>query len=300
MDRYNKLNKFYKEKFGERVLKICVDGGFTCPNRDGSKGYGGCAFCSERGSGEHIKFLDVAEQVRKHLDSYRGKRANKFIVYFQNFSNTYDSCENLRKVYDSALISDKIIGISIATRPDLISEDIVKLLATYKDKYYVMVELGLQTADDRVSKGLNLKYTVEDYIDACKLLNKYCIDVVTHMMIGLPNEDTESLDKTILVINQSGVLGVKIHNLYIVEGSKFHDKYLHGKIETLDVEDYLNKLEYVITRLKPEIIIHRISGDAPKDKLVAPTWNTKKKLVLNGIEKLMKENNSYQGCNYQE
>jgi len=141
---YNRLNEYYKNKFGERVLKICVDGGFTCPNRDGTKGVDGCIFCSERGSGEHIKYRDVSNQIAEHLASYRGQRANKFIAYFQSFSNTYDTIENLKVRYDTALaVSDKIIGLQIATRPDLITDDIVELLASYKDRCYVCVELGL-------------------------------------------------------------------------------------------------------------------------------------------------------------
>ena len=127
--RYNKLNEYLKNKFGERTLKICIDGGFTCPNRDGKKGYGGCIFCGERGSGEHLKNIDISAQVKKHLESYRGQRAEKFIVYFQNFTNTYDSIDNLRKKYTSALVDDRIVGIAIATRPDCIDEDIVKLLS---------------------------------------------------------------------------------------------------------------------------------------------------------------------------
>ena len=214
MKYYNALNEYYKSKFGERVLKICVDGGFTCPNRDGKKGTGGCLFCSERGAGEHIKFKDVATQVEKHLNSYRGARAGKFIVYFQSFSNTYSDIESLRKVYDSALISDKIIGIAIATRPDCINEKVVELLKSYQDKYFVMVELGLQTADENIMSDMNLCYTVKDFEYAVKLLKDAKIEVVTHMMVGLPNESKESIDKTINIINRLKIDGVKIHNLY--------------------------------------------------------------------------------------
>jgi len=298
MERYNKLNKYYKDRFGERVLKICVDAGFTCPNRDGTKSTGGCAFCSQRGSGEHIKNLDIQSQIVKHLESYRGKRANKFILYFQNFSNTYSAIDKLKKVYDNAYISDKIIGISIATRPDCITKEIAELIASYKDNFYVMVELGLQSADNRVTKDLNLCYTAEDYITACKILIDYDIEFVTHMMIGLPNETIESLDTTINIINNNGSRGVKIHNLYIVEGSKFETLFEKGQLSIMNLEEYLYKLEYVLTRLKPSIIVHRISGDCPKDKLISPEWNMRKKLVLNGIDKLMSKNNTYQGCYY--
>ena len=150
--RYNYFNDYLKQKFGERTLKVCIDGGFTCPNRDGKCGVGGCSFCGERGSGENTKNIDISKQVTNHLNSYRGSRANKFIAYFQNFSNTYDTLENLKQKYDSALIDNRIVGLQIATRPDCINEDIAQLLASYKKDYYVCVELGLQTSNNETGK----------------------------------------------------------------------------------------------------------------------------------------------------
>ena len=156
VERYKHLNKYLKDKFGERTLKICIDGGFTCPNRDGKVGIGGCIFCSEKGSGEHINSAkNITEQVENFFKSYKAERANKFIAYFQNFTNTYDSISNLKEKYDSALIDDRIVGLSIATRPDCINEDIVKLLSSYTDKYYVTVELGLQTFSDTTATLIN-------------------------------------------------------------------------------------------------------------------------------------------------
>ena len=194
MDRYNTLSSFYKEKFGEKTLKICVDAGFSCPNRDGTKGRGGCIFCSEKGSGELIKerTLDISTQVKKYFESYRAKRAGKFIVYFQNFSNTYDSLENLKQKYDSSLIDKRIVGIDIATRPDCLDEEKVKLIKSYSKNYYVCVELGLQTANERQGNLINRMYTTQEFINAVKLLNKYDIDVVAHIMCGLPGEDRAS------------------------------------------------------------------------------------------------------------
>ena len=167
MERYRHLNEYYKEKFGERTLKICVDGGFTCPNRDGTKGYGGCIYCSEKGSGELINNVQgITEQIKYYFTTYRAERANKFIVYFQNFTNTYDTIENLKVKYDAALIDDRIIGISIGTRPDCINEEIAKLLKTYTKKYYVCVELGLQTANDKIGEIINRRYTSNDFTKA--------------------------------------------------------------------------------------------------------------------------------------
>ena len=184
LERYKHLNKYLKDKFGERTLKICIDGGFTCPNRDGRVGYGGCAFCSERGSGEHIVPDKISNQVKHYFSSYKAERANKFIAYFQNFTNTYDSIENLKMKYDAALVDDRIVALAIATRPDCISEDVCKLLKSYSEKYYVWVELGLQTSNENTGKVINRGYTNEQFSNAVSLLNKYNIDVVTHIMVG--------------------------------------------------------------------------------------------------------------------
>ena len=300
LDRYKHLNKYLKEKFGERTLKICIDANFTCPNRDGLLSNTGCIFCSEKGSGDHLKNnLTIPEQIQNFLNSYRGKRANKFIVYFQNFSNTYDSIENLKIKYDSALIDDRIVGIFIATRPDCINEEIVKLLSTYSKKYYVCVELGLQTSNDNTGKIINRCYSSNDFTKAATLLNKYNIDIVTHIMIGLPTEQKKDLENTIKFLNQHNIQGLKIHSTYIVKNTVLEKMYLNGKYNPITLENYLEDLVYVITHINPNIIIHRISGDAPKDTLVAPEWNTHKKLVLNGLDRILKENNLYQGMYFE-
>ena len=343
IERYKHLNKYLKEKFGERTLKICIDGGFTCPNRDGSKGFGGCIFCSERGSGEHIKSrtfnfatntnikysisipasndvtdqtLSISAQVKNYFDSYKAERANKFIAYFQNFTNTYDSIENLKKKYDSALIDDRIVGLEVATRPDCITEDIAKLLKSYANKYYVCVELGLQTANEEIGKLINRCYSNSDFTNAVMLLNKYNIDVVAHIMIGLPevnknNSYSEIIDNnhiisnlhsetinTVKFINKHNIQGLKIHSCYIVKNTTLAMMYHKGEYTPLSLEQYLEECTYVITHINPNIIIHRISGDAPKDLLVAPSWNLHKKWIINGIDKLFNDRNLYQGMYY--
>lgn len=295
MERYNKLNNYLKEKFGERTLKICIDAGFTCPNRDGTKSHGGCIFCGERGAGEHLKRINISEQVINHLNSYRGQRANKFIAYFQNFTNTYAPVDILKKRYDSALIDKRIVGIQIATRPDCINEEIVKLLASYKPNYYVCVELGLQTSNDETGKLLNRQYTSLNFIYAVSLLNKYNIDVITHIMVGLPNETFDDVKNTVDFVNSLNIQGLKIHSTYVIKDTYLYNMYVSGKYIPLTLEEYLNSLTYILTHVNSNIVIHRISGDAPKDILVAPSWNSHKKLVLNGIEKILKEQNLYQG-----
>ena len=368
MEIYKHLNKYLKEKFGERTLKICIDGGFTCPNRDGSKGIGGCIFCSEKGSGEHIKnninntnadnsgyklpitpcssnyiytnddttfvrqpianqqnFLEtskaISNQVQNFFDSYKAQRANKFIAYFQNFTNTYDTLENLKAKYDAALIDDRIVGLEVATRPDCITEDVAKLLKSYTNKYYVCIELGLQTANEETGKYINRCYTNKDFSNAIDILNKYQIDVVAHIMIGLPNntckEKSEKYNaheeifphfyssnfasdtiETVNFINNQNIQGLKIHSCYIVKNTKLEKLYIAGEYVPLSLEEYLEGCAYVLTHINPNIVIHRISGDAPKDLLVAPSWNLHKKWIINGLDKYLNDNDLWQGKFY--
>ena len=302
-ERYNHLNEYYKNKFGERTLKICIDAGFTCPNRDGTLSTSGCIFCSERGSGDHIKLQSdscciasfISNQVKNYFNTYRAERANKFIAYFQNFTNTYDSISNLKLKYDSALIDNRIVALAVATRPDCINEDICKLLKSYCDKYYVWVELGLQTSNDETGKLINRGYSSQQFSKAVDLLNKYNIDVVTHIMVGLPNETKKDIENTVKFLNNHKIQGIKIHSTYVVKNTILADWYYSGKYEPISLDSYLDNLAYIITHISPDIVIHRISGDAPKDLLVAPEWNLHKKWVLNGFDKLMLENNLYQG-----
>ena len=301
MERYRHLNEYLKEKFGERTLKICVDGGFTCPNRAGNLGYGGCIYCSEKGSGELINPIEnISEQIRYYFTTYRAKRANKFIVYFQNFTNTYDTIQNLKAKYDAALIDKRIVGLEIGTRPDCINEEIAKLLQSYSEKYYVCVELGLQTSNDKIGEIINRQYTSYQFTQAVEILNKYNIDVVAHIMIGLPEERELDIENTVNFINSHKLQGVKIHSTYIVENTVLADWYREGKYESIELGEYIESLTYVITHLRPDIIIHRISGDAPKNILIAPSWNTHKMWVLHGFERKMRENDLWQGKFYEE
>ena len=297
--RYNKLNRFLKNKFGEKVLKICIDGGFTCPNRDGKKSAYGCIFCSEKGSGEHIKKCDsISEQVRNYFKSYKAERANKFIAYFQNYTNTYDSIENLKEKYDSALIDKRIVALAVATRPDCITEDIAKLLSSYSKKYYVWVELGLQTSNEETGKFINRCYINSDFTNAISILNKYNIDIVSHIMVGLPNETFEDIKNTVEFINKHNIQGLKIHSTYVVEHTQLYQLYKEENYSPISLEYYLECLCYIITHISPEVVIHRISGDAPKDILVAPNWNSHKKWIMNGFNKKMIDEDLWQGKYY--
>ena len=300
LERYKHLNKYLKDKFGERTLKICIDGGFTCPNRDGHVGYGGCAFCSERGSGEHIIADNISNQVKNYFTSYKAERANKFIAYFQNFTNTYDSIKNLKMKYDAALIDDRIVALAIATRPDCISEDVCKLLKSYSERYYVWVELGLQTSNENTGKIINRCYTDEQFSAAVSLLNKYNIDVVTHIMVGLPGENFDDIKNTVNFINNHSIQGLKIHSTYVVKNTRLADMYFNGKYTPISLEYYLDCASYILTHISPDIIIHRVSGDAPKDLLIAPDWNLHKKWIINGLDKLLRDKDLYQGMDYKK
>ena len=288
--RYNNLNDFLKNKFGERVLKICIDGGFTCPNRDGTCGTGGCIFCGERGSGEHLtKSQNIIVSPRPT------QKANKFIAYFQNFSNTYADIETLKRKYDEALQNPKIVALAVATRPDCITEEIAQLLKSYSDKYYVYVELGLQTANDETAQIINRGYTSDVFTKAVKILNQYNIDVVTHIMVGLPNETFDDIQNTIDFINKHNIQGLKIHSTYVIKNTKLCELYENGDYIPLTLEEYIEAATHILTHISPNIIIHKISGDAPKDLLVAPEWNLHKKWIINGITKKLIQDNLWQG-----
>ena len=248
--------------------------------------------------GEHLNKISIKNQVLNGLNSIKSQRANKFIVYFQNFTNTYDTIENLKDKYDSALVDKRIVGLSIATRPDCINENICKLLKTYTDKYYVSVELGLQTSNDYIGTLINRRYSTKQFIEATKLLNKYNIDVISHIMIGLPNETFDDIKNTVDLINSLNIQGLKIHSTYIVKNTKLEEMYKNNEYTPITLEYYLDSLCYIISHLNKDIIIHRISGDSPKDLLVAPKWNLHKKWILNGLDKLLKEKDLYQGKFY--
>jgi len=296
--RYNYLNNYLKAKFGERTLKICIEGGFTCPNRDGEKGLGGCIFCSSKGSGDHLKCKDITEQVEDYLKSERSKRANRYIAYFQSFTNTYGTVEELKNKYDAALIDDRIVALDIATRPDEITDEVVALLKTYTSKYYVWVELGLQTSNENTGKVINRCYTNVDFANAVNKLKANGIDVVTHIMVGLPGETHEDIVNTVDFINSQKIDGIKIHSTYVLKNTKLEELYKRGEYKTLEFEEYMDELIYIITHLRKDIVIHRFSGDPPKDLLIAPLWMNHKKWIMNGLNNRMAKENLEQGMYY--
>ena len=227
-------------------------------------------------------------------------KKDEIILKLNEEAEQSEIIENLKKKYDSALINDKIIGLSIATRPDCIDEDVVKLLSSYSSKYYISVELGLQTSNEETAKKINRGYENDVFTRAVKLLNKYNIDVIVHIMIGLPGETRLDLKNTINFINHHNIQGVKIHSTYIIKNTVLENMYINGLYTPLSLDEYIDLACYSISILNPNFIIHRISGDAPKDFLVAPDWNSHKKWIMNGIQKKLNQDDLWQGKFYNQ
>lgn len=299
-NRYNNAREYFKHKYGERVLKICIDGGFTCPNRDGTKGLGGCIFCGERGSGEKLCSTSVKAQIENYFNSYKACRANKFIVYFQNFSGTYENPDKLLQIYKSALIDKRIVAINIGTRPDCIDAKIIDVLKEVNQLTDLTIELGLQTSNEDIGKIINRKYTNDDFTNAVRLLNEANIDVVAHIMIGLPNETHEDVMNTIKFINSHKLLGVKLHSTYVIEGTVLAQMYKTGLYTPILQNYYIEVLADAINHLNNQLIIFRIVADAPKNLFLAPEWNLHKKITLNKINDYFTTNDVYQGKYYKK
>jgi radical SAM protein (TIGR01212 family) len=295
---YNNLSPYLKERYGGRVSKICIDGGFGCPNRDGTCGIGGCIYCGERGAGEHIDpTLSIRRQVEDALA--RDKRSDRFIAYFQNFTNTYAPLGVLRERYDSALISDRICALAIGTRPDCITEEIAELIATYKERVDVWVELGLQTASDETARVINRGYETEVYRRAAEILTAHGIPFVAHMIIGLPGESEHEIDATVDLINERA-WGVKIHSIYVMDGTELARMYRDGEYVPPPLDDYAALAARSIARLRPDMIVHRITGDCPDGMLVAPEWNADKNKIIAMIRKRLEDGELSQGALYNE
>lgn len=297
---YYNLSSYLRERFNGKVVKICIDGGFSCPNRDGKCGYGGCIFCGERGAGDHITRgnLSIQSQVKNFLA--KPQKADYFIAYFQNFTNTYAPVKILEEKYNQALIDDRIVVLSIGTRPDCINAEIAQLLAKFNEKIEVWVELGLQTSNDKTAEFINRGYKAEIYSNAVKLLNKYGIKTVTHLIVGLPNESIEDIKDTVKFINKHPIWGIKIHCLYIMKGTTLAELYYNNEFIPQSLEEYVNGASYILTHIKRDTVVHRITGDCPKGLLVAPEWNLNKTQIINTINSNLSRNNWYQGCLYNE
>jgi len=298
--RYYTLDYFFKEKFGCKVTKISLNGNFTCPNIDGTKGYGGCIYCSSLGSGDFAgsknddvvtQFFKVKEQMAKKWPK------TKYIGYFQANSNTYANVDILKEKFEPILKIKDVIGLSIATRCDAISEEVLDYLDDLNKRTFLMVELGLQTIHESTSNLINRCHTLLEFEEMVKKLKKGNIHIVVHIINSLPYETKEMMLDTIRYLNKLKIDGIKIHMLHVLKNTKLEKMYLEDKFKLLSKEEYIELICDELEELDENIIVHRLTGDAKQSDLIAPNWTLKKIDVLNGIDKNLAKRNSYQGFN---
>ena len=286
---YYSFNQYLKDTFGCKVYKISINAGFTCPNRDGTLGTRGCIFCSKGGSGDFAESssLSVTEQIESGKQRVSKKiKSGKYIAYFQAFTNTYAPVEVLAEKYCEAINHPDIVGISIATRPDCLGEEVLTLLSEINKIKPVFVELGLQTIHEKTAEYIRRGYPLSVYDNAVKALKKAGINTVVHLIIGLPNESREEMLESVEYACKSGADGIKLQLLHILKGTDLADDYLSGKFETLSMEEYLSIIKDCVEIIPKNIVIHRLTGDGPKKDLIAPLWSADKKSVLNALNKL--------------
>lgn len=288
MEHYRSANSYMKEQFGCKVYKLALDGGFTCPNRDGTLGSRGCIFCSGRGSGDFAASAagDVASAMEKAKALVAGKSgAKRFIAYFQSFTGTYAPVEKLRELFTAAIELPDVVALSIGTRPDCLGEDVLRLLAELNRIKPVWIELGLQTIHPRTARYIRRGYELPVFDSAVKKLKAIGVQVIVHIIIGLPGETPDMMYETASYIGRSGADGVKFQLLHVLSGTDLAADYAAGKFNALGLDEYISILEGCIRRIPPEMVVHRLTGDGAKRELVAPLWSGDKKRVLNSINR---------------
>ena len=288
---YRTLNQHYQEKFGCKVYKLSIDGGFSCPNRDGTVGTGGCIFCNETGSGDFaVCGRSITQQLQKAKKWVEQKNKDgKYIAYFQSFTNTYGPAELLKSRYMEAIEPDEIVGLAIGTRPDCLGEDVMQLLKEVNSIKPVTVELGLQTVHETSVQYIRRGYVNQVYFAAVTRLKEAGIEVVTHIILGLPGETAEMAAQTTRAAVEAGTDGVKFHLLHVLKNTDLEKDYLAGKFSCLSMEEYADWLCACIGEVPPYVTVHRITGDGAKRNLVAPLWSADKKRVLNYLNKRLTE-----------
>ena len=285
---YTTANEYYRQKYGSKVYKLSLDGGFSCPNRDGSAGVGGCIFCSGAGSGE---FAEKGGDIRAQLQRAKARVAAKtkdgrYVAYFQAFTSTYAPTERLRELFEAAIEPDYIVGLSVGTRPDCLPPETVQLLGRLNRIKPVTVELGLQTSDDEVARYINRGYPSVVYRDAVARLKEAGCEVVTHIIIGLPRDDARETTRFAI---DCGTDGVKFHLLHVLRNTRLEQEYLASRVRALSMEEYAERLKSCIDLLPPHVVVHRITGDGAKRDLIAPMWSADKKRVLNYLNNYLQE-----------
>lgn len=309
--RINMIGSWLRGRFGRKIIKLAIDGGFTCPNRDGTKGTGGCVFCSESGSGEMasraVRPDDISRAMQNQVRLLSAKWPDaEFIPYFQSYTNTYAPPEELREKYLAALNFEHVAGLAVATRPDCVSDEVLDVLDELNRKTFLWVELGLQTIHDQTARTMNLCHTRSDYDDALAKLSGRGIRTVTHLILGLPGETEEMMLDSVRYVcrplpssqdcpaGSGHIFGIKLHMLNVVRGSAMETAF-PGYVPFSSIEEYTDLLIAAIELVPPDITVHRISGDAPRSILIAPEWSYKKRTILNGIHREMRRRNTWQG-----
>lgn len=298
---YHSLDYMLRERFGEKVYKVTLNGGMSCPNRDGKIGTRGCIFCSAGGSGDFAAdaALSITEQIESQILILSQKRPiQKYIAYFQAYTNTYAPIEYLEKIFTEAISHPKVVALSIGTRPDCLDEQTVELLSRLNQQKPVWVELGLQTIHESTARYIRRGYPLSCFEDAVSRLRKEDIEVIVHTILGLPGESCEDILATMDYLSQMDIQGIKLQLLHVLRGTDLAADYKRGLFRTYEREEYLSLLIDCLGHLRPDIVIHRITGDGPKDLLIAPLWASRKREVLNLLHHRMKEEQAFQGSHF--
>lgn len=287
--KYYSLNNYLRDTFGDKVYKISLNAGFTCPNRDGKIGKNGCIFCSKGGSGDFAESpsLSITQQIENGKKRVEKKiKSGKYIAYFQAYTNTYAPIDILREKFYEAIEHKDIVALSIATRPDCLGDDVICLLDELNKIKPVFVELGLQTIHKKSARYIRRGYELNIYDEAVKKLKSINVNIVVHIILGLPGETKEDMLETVKYVCQSGINGIKLQLLHIIKGTDLEKEYLSGKVRPLEFEEYLDIIKSCLEIIPENIVIHRLTGDGAKKDLIAPLWSADKKRVLNAINKL--------------
>ena len=299
--RFRSLNDDLRERFGEKLYKLTLNGGCTCPNRDGTLGTRGCIFCSEGGSGEFAASpqLSIQEQIEDGKQRLAGKRpVKKYIAYFQAYTNTYAPVEHLRRVFTEAISCPEIAVLSIATRPDCLGEEVLELLEELNRRKPVWVELGLQTIHEKTASFIRRGYPLPVFDQAVKELEARGIEIIVHTILGLPGETADMMLDTVRYVNSTPAAGIKLQLLHILKHTDLADYYQHTGFHILTMNEYVDLVIRCLEVCRPDLVIHRLTGDGPKDLLIAPEWSQAKRQVLNTIQKELKRRNTFQGRLY--
>lgn len=301
--RYYSFNQYLKEQFGERVQKVTLDAGLGCPNRDGTKGWGGCIYCDQFGSGTGVreKYPDLKSQAQAGMERLAKRyKARKFIAYLQSFTNTYAPVETLRSLYDEAVKFPNVVGLAVGTRADCITGEVLELLSEYSPRLMVWLELGLQSVHDETLQAINRGHTYKEFLEGYALASKYPLLICLHVIIGLPGEQGRHIFTTAQEVARLKPDGLKIHALYINRGTPLEQLFRDGKYTPLQQQDFVARACDFLELLPPGVVIQRLTGDPRRKELVAPHWALRKQETLSLIEKELEKRGSSQGSKYQE